>query len=418
MTRGNWVERRFDECAVLVHEPVQPTTGVPYIGLEQIGEGTLSLLSVGRSDDVTSVKSRFAPGDILFGKLRPYFRKVVRPSFAGICSTDIWVVRPTEQVDAGFLFYWMASTDFIEASMRGSGGTRMPRAQWEFVSRIHRPLPPLDEQRAISFVLSALDAKIDLNRRQARTIEDVMQTLFRSWFVDFDPIRAKAAETPLAGVDQATALFPDGFEDSALGRVPIGWREGGLGTIAAAAKQGVEPGEVVETTPYVGLEHMPRRCLALGQWGRADAVSSGKFSFARGNVLFGKLRPYFHKVVVAPVDGVCSTDILVIVPEESYHGFAVGHFFSDRLVSHADQVSRGTKMPRATWDDLASYQVVIPPLEIAAAHTRLSRPLAERMNVTVRANQVLVELRDYLLPRLLSGELRVPTGEKMVEAAL
>jgi len=142
--------------------------GLPYIGLEHISQGQLSLLGYGKSEDVVSAKFKFRKGDILFGKLRPYFRKVVIAPFDGVCSTDIWVVRARDGIDQRYLFYWMASEDFIEAVSRASEGTKMPRAQWEFAERIQQQIPPLPEQRAIAAMLGALDDKIELNRRMNR----------------------------------------------------------------------------------------------------------------------------------------------------------------------------------------------------------------------------------------------------------
>lgn len=130
-TTGGWREVTFGDTAELVRDSIQPSEcpNAPYVGLEHIGEGTLALTGHGVATDVSSLKSRFQRGDTLFGKLRPYFRKVIRAPFDGICSTDIWVVRPTEEIDAGYLFYVMASESFVEFATRGSEGTRMPRAQ-------------------------------------------------------------------------------------------------------------------------------------------------------------------------------------------------------------------------------------------------------------------------------------------------
>ncbi|MBT9132345.1 MAG: hypothetical protein DDT33_00859 [Firmicutes bacterium] len=193
MANDGWTTMCFDHCADLIRDIIQPNNayGLPYIGLEHIAEGQLTLTGHGYADQVTSVKSRFRKGDILFGKLRPYFRKVVIAPFDGICSTDTWVVRQKQGIDQRYLFYWMASREFIEESTRASEGTRMPRAQWEFVGRLEKPVPPLREQRAIAHILGALDDKIELNRRISETLEQMARALFKSWFVDFDPVRAK-----------------------------------------------------------------------------------------------------------------------------------------------------------------------------------------------------------------------------------
>lgn len=216
---GAWPTVTLGDCAVLVRETISPSDGedVPYIGLEHIGENTLSLLGHGTASDVTSMKACFQFGDILFGKLRPYFRKVVRAPFDGICSTDIWVVRAKERVDQGFLYYCMASQPFVDFATLGSEGTRMPRAKWEYVLRYEILLPPLPEQRAIAHVLGTLDDKIELNRRTNETLEVMARALFKSWFIDFDPVHAKATlkqqaaseiTPPLRGSRQAKGASP------------------------------------------------------------------------------------------------------------------------------------------------------------------------------------------------------------------
>ncbi len=176
---GEWPMVTFGDCASLVGDKVDPTDcgDLPYIGLEHIGKGTLTLLGTGTARDVQSTKSAFRAGDILFGKLRPYFRKVFRPSFDGICSTDIWVVRPQAGVDAGYLSYLMASKAFVDFASQGSEGTRMPRAKWDYVVRYAFRLPPLAEQYGISHALSTLSDKIELNRRMAETLQETLRTL-------------------------------------------------------------------------------------------------------------------------------------------------------------------------------------------------------------------------------------------------
>jgi len=222
-----WVLKVFGDCADLIRDSADPMGVDPatcYLGLEHIEEQTLRLKGCGLAQDVTSNKYRFKKGDILFGKLRPYFRKVILAPSNGVCSTDIWVIRAKEGVDQRYLYYWMASQEFIEDNMRASEGTRMPRAKWNFASQIKRYIPPLPEQRAIAHILGTLDDKIELNRRMNETLEAMAQAIFKSWFVDFDPVRAKAEGRQPEGMDAETAaLFPDEFKVVDGREVPKGW---------------------------------------------------------------------------------------------------------------------------------------------------------------------------------------------------
>ena len=157
------------------------------------------------------------------------------------------------------------------------------------------------------------------------------------------------------------------------------------------------------------LEHMPRRCIALGEWADSADVSSGKFAFRKGEILFGKLRPYFHKVGIAPLDGICSTDILVVTPKSpEWFGFLLAHMSSDALIEFTDLASTGTKMPRTNWTDISAFKVVLPPRPVAATFTSLVLPMIERIISNLHQSRTLAGLRDTLLPKLLSGEVTVP----------
>jgi len=183
-----WKEKSLSDLAILYNDSWKVgDEECPYIALEHIEEGKLRLNGIGHSDIVTSNKYRFNEKNFLFGKLRPYFRKVVKPQFSGICSTDIWVVGTRGETDLTFLFYLFANQEFVDLAYSGSSGTRMPRADWKFMKGTVWLIPSdIEEQRTIASVLSSLDDKIDLLHRQNKTLEAMAETLFRQWFVDCD----------------------------------------------------------------------------------------------------------------------------------------------------------------------------------------------------------------------------------------
>ncbi len=163
---------------------------------------------------------------------------------------------------------------------------------------------------------------------------------------------------------------------------------------------------------------MPRQSLSLTEWSNAQGLESAKATFIEGDILFGKLRPYFHKVVVAPFDGVCSTDILVCRPKKlAYYGLMAMHLFSVRLVEYANRLSNGAKMPRVNWKDIAAYTISIPPFTIADEFNKMLSSFFAKMTANVHKAQTLTQIRDTLLPRLISGQLRLPDAESMVEEA-
>jgi type I restriction enzyme S subunit len=206
--------------------------------------------------------------------------------------------------------------------------------------------------------------------------------------------------------------------DSELGEIPEGWRVGCLGEVAKHQRRSIQPDNINPDTAYIALEHMPKRCIALAEWSTTEGLQSNKFEFRKREILFGKLRPYFHKVGIAPVDGVCSTDIVVVAPQaRTWFGFMLGHVSSVEFVDYTNAGSTGTKMPRTNWKDMARYELVLPSESVAAAFTGIIQPYVDRIIAGIHESRTLAVLRDTLLPKLISGELRVKDAEQTLPRA-
>ena len=345
------------------------------------------------------------PGVIL-GRKGAYRGVQYSPEPFHVIDTAYYVV-PKSEMNMRWLYYAIIFNKLGDVD----DGSPIPSTTRAAVNVMEMVVPPLPEQHRIADILGSLDDKIELNRKMNETLEAMARALFKSWFVDFDPVVAKSEGRQPEGMDAETAkLFPSSFEDSEIGRIPKGWKVGVFGDIASSRRSIIGVGEFPLGTAYIGLEHMPRRSIALSEWGDASSVESAKSQFSRGDVLFGKLRPYFHKVGIAPVDGICSTDILVIVPRKAeWSAFVLGHASSDELVDFADGCSTGTRMPRVSWGDLSRYSIPIPPYELAGLFTQLVTPFIDAIVANTHESRALVSTRDSLLPRLLSGELTVST---------
>lgn len=254
------------------------------------------------------------------------------------------------------------------------------------------PLPPLPIQRRIAGILSAYDELIENSQRRIRILESMARALYREWFVHF---RFPGHE--------AVRLVP-----SPLGDIPEGWEVKKLGEIAEEMRRNVPKGELEEPKLYVGLEHIPRRSLALDAWDTAAELGSNKLAFEKGEVLFGKIRPYFHKVSVAPFDGLCSADTIVIRARRSEHyAIVVACVSSDAFVAEASATANGAKMPRANWKVLKDFSVVIPTGKVAELFSGLFAESIAHQQTLVFQIQALRRTRDLLLPRLLSGQIDV-----------
>lgn len=251
---------------------------------------------------------------------------------------------------------------------------------------------PLPVQQRIAGILSAYDELIENSQRRIKILESMARALYREWFVHFRfPGHEHQPRVP-----------------SSLGEIPQGWEVRKLGEIAEDMRRNVSKGQLEYPTPFVGLEHIPRRSLALDAWETTTELGSNKLEFKKGEVLFGKIRPYFHKVSVAPFDGLCSADTIVIRSRKPEHyAIVVGCVSSDEFVALATATSNGLKMPRANWSVLEDHSITIPTPSIASRFSAVIEPAIQQMQILIFQIQNLRRTRDLLLPRLLSSQIAV-----------
>lgn len=362
-------------------------------------------------------------GDIILAREAPVGEVGIVPPSVKVCLGQRTVLlRPDrEMVQPHYLLYLLLSPSLRHSMQSRSEGSTVPHLNVRDIRDLLIPHPPsLGMQRSIVGSVRPLDDKIELNRRMNETLDTMAQAMFKSWFVDFDPVRAKMDSRRPALMDaDSTHQVSGGLRDSRFGPIPAGWTAGTLGDVALSPRRTRSVDDLGPEDCYIGLEHVPRKSLAITEWADASRIQSAKSEFFKGDILFGRLRPYFHKVALAPVSGVCSTDILTIVPvKHEWRSFLLGHLFSDDLIQHADSSSTGTRMPRVSWTDLARYEIAIPPRWMAARFDELMEPLLQQMNTRTCEMRTLRELRDDLLPKLMSGEIRVSEAEEIVGEAV
>lgn len=414
----NQAELQTGPFGTMLHASAYRPIGTPVVAVKNIAENRLDHSDIPHVDiETVSRLSRYQlnPGDILFGRKGAVDRRaLVRVDEAGwLQGSDCIRLRfLTPKIDPCFVSYVLGSPQYRAWIIRNAHGATMPSLNQNIIGRIPLPLPPLPEQHAIARILGTLDDKIELNRRMNATLEAMAQAIFKSWFVDFDPVRAKMEGREPVEMDAETAaLFPDAFEEVDGQEVPEGWSTGTLGDVAENIRKGIQADGIDPGANNISLAEMPRNCIALETWIKAGNIDSNKFEFKEGQILFGKLRPYFHKVGVAPVDGVCSTDILVVAPKNHvYYSLVLMQISSDPFIDYVTRSSTGTKMPRTNWDTMARYPVTIPSLEVLERFERTINPMLQRIRHNVRQSRTLAALRDTLLPKLISGEIRVPTN--------
>jgi len=423
-----------------------PSRGITY-GIVKVGDFISDGVPVIRGGDIRAgkivfddnkrvskeVSDEFARtilrgGEILINLIsEPGHTAIVPLEMAGFnISRDVALIPLSKSVDHRYVDYYLksrVSVDWLSSRLQGSVTQKINLG---VLRELPVPIPPLPQQRAIADALVAFDEKIDLNQRMNETLEAMGDAIFRDWFVDFGPVRRKLAGAAgpieiMGGLaqdaDQAaklSALFPSAIDGEGT---PEGWKASNLGAAAEAVGESVAPSAIRPETPYIGLEHMPRRSIALDTWETAAKVSSQKARFRQGQILFGKLRPYFHKVGIAPTDGVCSTDIVVLDSRKSFDRALVASCVSSNaFVAFTNQASTGTKMPRTSWGQMKSYGLTIADEPVRKAFAEIVSPLHAKIISSILENRTLAETRDYLLPRLMSGEVRVGDAAQEIAA--
>lgn len=255
-----------------------------------------------------------------------------------------------------YLHYKLLSNEMQRKMSDWSEGSTVQHLNVKDIPKLELgTLPSLEEQKHIAEILGSVDDKIEANSRLLDSLDELLR-------LEYIAVQG----------------------DSELN----------ISDIASEVKDGVSPADILPDEVYVGLEHLPRRDVWLRDWGRGEEVTSNKSRFNKGDILFGKLRPYFHKVVVAPVDGICSTDIIVARPKQGFEGLALQALSSDAVVAHATNASNGTRMPRAKWSDLKD-------LGVRGSADSKSVVSFDLMTALVAENRKLAEIRDLLIQKLI-----------------
>ena len=396
----------------------------PEENLERIGN------KISESDDVVFTSKgtvgRFA------------FVREDTPRFVYSPQLCFWRSRDHELIDPRFLFYWMSGREFFIQFKGVAGQTDMA----DYVSlrdqrSMHLTLPPLPEQRAIAHILGTLDDKIELNRRMNDTLEEMARALFKSWFIDFDPVHAKAAlrnhtpnHSPLdwtverarAYLDRMdpsiAALFPDRFVNSELGEIPAGWEVGKLEDMVDQLRDKENP----LTSPSTPFSHFSIPAYDEGQTPKQElggSIKSTKTRVQPSVVLLSKLNPEIERVWlvdVSPDDqAVCSTEFLVLRAKPPFHRSYVycllrTPLFRQQIQSLVTGTSKSHQ--RAPAEAILDLPIVLPSGTPIDSFEKVAENFLSRTMKCRSESRYLADLRDALLPKLISSELRVKSQKQ------
>ena len=400
-----WQQCKLKDVAYLHKDQVNPVVLgdilVHHYSIPAFDEGQVPKQE--SAENIKSNKFSVPPDAVLLSKLNPRFPRVwlpqIDPIIKSLASTEFLILRPQANTDRRFLKFLCSEAVFMTKLLEMVTGTSSShqRVRPDDVLTIEVDIPPLPEQHAIAAMLGALDDKIELNRQMNKTLEAMAQAIFKSWFVDFEPFR-----------DQ-------GMEDSPLGPIPRGWRAGSFGDIISEKRErmgghqaivlsAVSKGELVQSD-----EHFNKRVYSknINKYLR---VEQWDFAYNPSRINIGSIGMLKEALL-----GAVSPVYVVFRPNLNYHWFIDFALRQNQVIEWINTLASGSVRQSLTFNDFTSIPCVIPPTEFAQAFTERWNIILSMIKKNKETSVTIGNIRDALLPKLLSGEIRIKEAEKFVE---
>lgn len=310
--------------------------------------------------------------------------------------------------DAIYLYYFLISQTGQQEIRNGTVGAVQAKLPLYNIQKIPVPWPANSTRRSIANILCTLDDKIELNRRMNGTLEAMARALFQSWFTDFDPVRRNAAGGEFRPED---AQFPDSFEDSELGAIPAGWRAVTLGDVSKNASVTFDFKRTHEVIFINTGDVLEGDFLHSSRSSHVGLPGQAKKSIRPDDILFSEIRPANKRYAYVDFDSsdyVVSTKFMIIRASAEIHPRLLYRILTanETLAEFQLQAeSRSGTFPQITFDSISHLPIVLPPMEIQIAFQRAVESIDARIKLNKEESRTLANLRDTLLPKLLSGEL-------------
>lgn len=344
----------------------------------------------------------FKKGDILLANIRPYLKKIWYAQFDGGCSADVLAIRANAETDSHFLFYALFRDDFFIHAMKGAKGTKMPRGDKAQIMEFKIPVFDLKTQQSIAAVLSALDKKIALNKQINARLEEMAKTLYDYWFVQFDFPDANSKPYKSSGGEMV-------FDETLKRKIPKGWKVKSLKDVLVNRSDNIKSEDLTSNMPYTPIDSLPMRKMTFSDFQKIENARTSLIRYSFNDILIGAMRVYFHRVCIAPFDGITRSTTIVLKPKKQNHlPFLYQLCNEEKTINFASKVSIGTQQPYVNWvNGLAEYKFAMPNLELIERYSIKIMPLIKSVITREKQNHHLTQLRDFLLPMLMNGQVSV-----------
>ncbi|WP_270796909.1 restriction endonuclease subunit S [Aeromonas sp. QDB11] len=369
------------------------------------------------------------PGDVVLAMDRPWIPAGLKVAQVQATDTPSYLVqrvariRPASREDCSFLFALLSTPEFESYIQNVTTGTAVPHISAKQILDFEFRLPPAYVRAKVGEIVAALNERITLLRETNTTLEAMAQALFKSWFVDFDPVHARArGEQPAGLTPEVAALFPDSFEESDLGQVPKGWSTGSLNDLALLNPESWTVKNRPDSVAYVDLANAKENEIAeITEFLFEDAPSRARRVLRDGDTIVGTVRPgnRSYAFISNPRPNLTgSTGFAVLRPKQKaateYVYLAATANSSIEYLAH---VADGGAYPAVRPEVVSNLPCVLPSYDVLNAFHAVAAPLFAKVAANHQQAQTLANLRDTLLPRLISGQLRLPDAEEQLSEA-
>jgi type I restriction enzyme, S subunit len=422
------------------HDSPKPVDGdgKPLVTTRHMKNGRISLddaYLISQSDfDKVNDRSQVHQWDVLISMIGTLGELVLVRDEPDYAIKNIGLFKTKSKYDGMWLYYYLQSPSAKNHIFTSAQGSTQQYLSLKTLRNFPVSVPECEtDKRAVCEFLGTLDDKIELNQKMNQTLEDIAKAIFKSWFVDFDPVRAKAEGRSTGLPDEINDLFPDAFEDSEIGEIPVGWKITSLGDQTTLTKgRSYKSAELMDSdTALVTLKSFHR-----GGGYRLDGLKSYTGTYKEDQVL------QQGDLIIALTDVTQAADVIgkpAIVRSSSDYSTLVASLdvgiirakahsditrefcyflmLTDRYTQHSLGYTTGTTVLHLAKDASAKFEIGLPHKAVIDHFTAIASPLMQRIFAAEKENEILSELRDTLLPKLISGDLRIPDAEKFLEEA-
>ena len=386
-----WIEKTLGELGDIVGGATPSTKHEEYYGgdIAWITPKDLSLfkgryISCGERSiteaGLASCSAQMMPSNtVLFTSRAPIgYVAIARQS---VCTNQGFKsVVPHECVDSLFLYYLLKfNKERIEAM---GSGTTFKEVSGKTMKAVQVRIPcKIEDQKKIASILDSIDSKIENNAKINDNLQQQARAMYKEWFIDFG---------------------------STSGTTPATWKHGKLKDVLQLHKRAIKSGANT-TLPYLPIDTIPMQSFGVTEFRPNDEAKSSLITFQKDDIIVGAMRVYFHRVVLAPCDGITRTTCFTLSPYNSkYLSYALLTCDLDSSIDHAQNTSKGSTMPYAVWDGgMGEIEIIIPPIDVAEEFNNSVLPMLRQIQRNCEEIQILGSLRDTLLPKLMSGEIDV-----------